>query len=145
MHTVIPKWRILHRGIQDLISHMEIFPICIWLVTELSPCAYGHHTNPCMHTGILFGNPRMHTGIKVTLRMRMGISGTHTGSNLDPHSGSTCDSMKDRSYIRIWYRYAYGDSPHAYGEESKTICIWGLPVRIMKLCAYGDQHIYLPT
>jgi hypothetical protein len=138
MHTVIPKWKIWHRGIQDLISHMEIFPICIPLVTELSPYAYGHHANPRMHTGILFfGNPCMHTGIKVTLRMRMGISGTHMGSNLDPRSGSMHDSRKDCSYIRIWSLYAYGDSPYA----CKKNCIWGLPVRIMKLCAYGDQHI----
>jgi hypothetical protein len=137
MHAVIPKWKILHRGIQDLISHIEIFPICIRLVTAYraspkSPYAYG---DP------FFGNPHMHTGIKVTLRMHMGISGTHTGSNLDPCSGSMRDSRKDRSYVRIWSSYAYGDSSYAYGEEGKKNCTWGLPVCTMKLCAYGDQHV----
>jgi hypothetical protein len=50
MHTAIPIWEITHMGIQDLISHMEIFPICIRLVTEIS--LYGDCTNPRMHTGI---------------------------------------------------------------------------------------------
>jgi hypothetical protein len=54
MHTEIPVWEIMHMGIQDLISHMEIFPGCIRLVTKISSYAYGHHTNPRMHTGIMF-------------------------------------------------------------------------------------------
>ena len=41
MHTAIPVCKITHLGIQDLISHMEIFPVCIRLVTEISPYAYG--------------------------------------------------------------------------------------------------------
>ena len=53
MHTAIPAWEIMHMGIQDLISHMEIFTVCIRLVTEMSPYAYEHHVNPCMHTGIM--------------------------------------------------------------------------------------------
>jgi hypothetical protein len=53
LHTAILVWEILHMGIQDLTSHIEIFPICIRLVTELSPYAYGHRTNPHMHTGIM--------------------------------------------------------------------------------------------
>ena len=52
MHTAIPVWEFTHMGIQDLISHLEIFPICIRLVTEISPYAYGDHTTPRMHTGI---------------------------------------------------------------------------------------------
>ena len=32
---------------------MEIFPMCIWLVTELSPYAYGHCKNSRMHTRIM--------------------------------------------------------------------------------------------
>ena len=52
MHTAIPVWEITHMGIQDLISHMEIFPVCIRLVTEISPYAYGDCTNPRMHTGL---------------------------------------------------------------------------------------------
>ena len=53
MHTVIPVWEITHMGIQDLISHMEIFPVCIRLVTDIFPYAYGDCTNPHMHTGIM--------------------------------------------------------------------------------------------
>jgi hypothetical protein len=52
MHTAIPVCDITHKGIQDLISRMEIFPICIQLVTEKSPYAYGDCANPHMHTGI---------------------------------------------------------------------------------------------
>jgi len=52
MHMAIPVWEIMHMGIQDLISHMEIFPVCIWLVTEISPDAYGDRTNPRLHMGI---------------------------------------------------------------------------------------------
>jgi hypothetical protein len=86
MRTAIPVCIILHIGIQDLISHMETISLCIWLVTEISPYAYRHLTNPrtqtvislmkspyaycdhqdpCMHTGIQL-NSRMHTGIGVT-------------------------------------------------------------------------------
>jgi len=40
MHMAIPVWEITHNGIQDLISHIEIFPVCIRLgVTEISPYA----------------------------------------------------------------------------------------------------------
>jgi hypothetical protein len=39
-------------GMQDMISNMEIFPICIQLVTESSPYAYGDSTNPRMRMGI---------------------------------------------------------------------------------------------
>ena len=53
MHTAIPVCKITHMGIQDLISHMEIFPVCIRLVTEISPYAYGDRENPRMHTGIM--------------------------------------------------------------------------------------------
>jgi hypothetical protein len=52
MHTAIPVCEITHMGIQDLISHVEIFPVCIRLVTEVSPYAYGDSTNPHMHSGI---------------------------------------------------------------------------------------------
>jgi hypothetical protein len=53
IHMAIPVWKILQMRIQDLISHMEIFPMCIWLVTELSPYAYGHCKNSRMHTRIM--------------------------------------------------------------------------------------------
>ncbi len=46
MHTAIPICIILHRGIQDLISHMKTISLCIRLVTEISPYAYRHLTNP---------------------------------------------------------------------------------------------------
>jgi hypothetical protein len=119
MHTMIPKWKISHRGIQDLISHMEIFSMCIRLVTKLSLYAYGCQANPCMHTGILFlAIPECIRGSRL-LSVCMGISGTQMGSNLDPCSGSKHDSRKDRSYIRICSPYAYRDSPYAYGEEGK--------------------------
>ena len=52
MHTAIPVCKITHMGIQDLISHMEIFPVCIQLVTEKSPDAYWDRANPRMHPGI---------------------------------------------------------------------------------------------
>ena len=41
MHTAIPVCKITHMGIQDLISRMEIFPVCIRLVAEKFPYAYG--------------------------------------------------------------------------------------------------------
>jgi hypothetical protein len=53
MRTAIPVCIILHMGIQDLISHMETISLCIRLVTEISPYAYRHLTNPHMHTGIM--------------------------------------------------------------------------------------------
>ena len=53
MRTAIPICIILHMGIQDLISHMETISLCIRLVTEISPYAYRHLTNPRMHTGIM--------------------------------------------------------------------------------------------
>ncbi len=62
MHTEIPVCKVTHMGTQDLISHMEIFPVCIRLVTEISPYAYGDCANPRMHMGIK-SNPCMHTGI----------------------------------------------------------------------------------
>jgi hypothetical protein len=33
--------------------------------------------------------------------------------------------------------------PYAYGQGLLRVRIRGVPVRIMKLCAYGDQHIYI--
>ncbi len=42
---------------------------------------------------------------------------------------------------RTWSPYAYGDSPYAYGEGGQKFHIWGVPVRITKLCAYWGQHI----
>jgi len=69
--------------IQDLISHMEIFPICIRLVTEISLDAYGHCANPRMHTGIMchvipYANgdlcdPHVYTGIDLDPRLHTGI------------------------------------------------------------------------
>ncbi len=53
------------------------------------------------------------------------------------------DSWKDRWSVRNWSPYAYGDSPYAYREEGRKFCIWGIPVRITKLCAHWEQHIYL--
>jgi hypothetical protein len=83
MCTAIPICIILHIGIQDLISHMETISLCIRLVTEISPYAFRHLTNPCMHTGIsvmrspyAYGDhraPRMHTGIQLNSCMHMGI------------------------------------------------------------------------
>ncbi len=52
MRTAIPICIIFLMGIQDLISHMETIPLCKQLVTEISPYAYRHLTNPRMHTGI---------------------------------------------------------------------------------------------
>ena len=53
MHTAIPVWEIiLHMGIQDLISPMEIFPICIRLETEISLYAYGKTQIPVCIQGL---------------------------------------------------------------------------------------------
>ncbi len=52
MHTAIPVCKIMHMGIQDLIYRMEIFPVCIRLVTEKSRYAHGGCVNPHMYTGI---------------------------------------------------------------------------------------------
>ncbi len=51
-YTAIPVCKITHMGIQDLIFHMEIFLVCIRLVSEKSPYAYGDRANPHMHKGI---------------------------------------------------------------------------------------------
>ena len=67
MHTAI--WEITHMGIQDLISHMETFPLCIHRVhTGISvmwyPYANGNLHDPRMHTGIMCHvNPCIHMGI----------------------------------------------------------------------------------
>ena len=85
MHTAIPVYEITHMGIQeDLISHVEIFPVCIRLVSETSSNAYGDHANPHMHTGIIvheipvcirgFVCPRMHAWIDLDPRMHTGIT-----------------------------------------------------------------------
>ena len=34
--------------------------------------------------------------------------------------------------------YAYGESLYAYGEGKKKIRIWGVPLCITNLCAYGE-------
>ncbi len=83
MCTAIPVCIILHIGIQDLISHMETISLCIQLVTEISPYADRHLTNPHMQTGIsamqspyAYGDhqhPRMHMGIELNSGMQMGI------------------------------------------------------------------------
>ena len=102
MHTAIPVWEITHMGIQDLISHMEIFPVCIWLVTEISPYAYGDYVS-C--------DPRMHTGISAISLCIWGlilipvcIRGSHDmqspyayGDSLDPcmHTGIDLDPHGD--------------------------------------------------
>ena len=52
MNTASLVCKITHMRIQDLISRMEIFPVCIRLVTEKSPYAYGDCANPRMDTGI---------------------------------------------------------------------------------------------
>ena len=84
MHTAIPVCKITHMGIQDLISRMEIFPICIRLVTEKSPYAYRDAQIPVCIRGLVSirspyayrdcANPRMHTGIKINPRMHTGIT-----------------------------------------------------------------------
>jgi len=115
MHTAIPVCKITHMGIQDLISHMEIFPVCIHLVTEISPYAYEDCVNPRMHTGISvqeipvciqgFARPRMHTGI-----------------DLDPsmHAGITCHAIP----ICIW-GFSCDPCMHA-GICAIPVCIQGL-------------------
>jgi hypothetical protein len=49
------------------------------------------------------------------------------------------DSRKDRWFVRNWSPYAYGDSLYAHGEEGRKFCIWGVPVRITKLCHIGSN------
>jgi hypothetical protein len=88
MHTGIHICIILHIGIQDLISRMETISLCIRLVTEISPYAYRHLTNPCMQTGIsvmrslyAYGDhqdPRMHTEIQLNCCMHTGIRVTQS-------------------------------------------------------------------
>ena len=34
--------------------------------------------------------------------------------------------------------YAYGETPYAYGQGRVKIRLWGVPLRIMKSCPYGD-------
>jgi len=67
MHMAIPVWKFMHMGIQDMISHMEIFSICKRFVTEISPYAYMHHANPRMHTGIMCHVIPIQMGISVIL------------------------------------------------------------------------------
>ena len=49
MHTAI---LLSHMGIKSLISHMRTNPVCIRLVTEQSPYAYGDCHYDRIHTGI---------------------------------------------------------------------------------------------
>ena len=48
------------------------------------------------------------------------------------------DSAKLANQDKTWSPYAYGESPYAYGEGKKKIRIWGVPLRITNLCAYGE-------
>jgi hypothetical protein len=52
MHAVLPICEIMHMGVKDIISHMEMFLICIRLVTKKIPICIQGCANPCMHTGI---------------------------------------------------------------------------------------------
>ncbi len=48
-----------------------------------------------------------------------------------------CKSMHMGIAVRIW------GTPYAYRQGLLRICIWGVPVRIMKLCPYWDLHKHL--
>jgi hypothetical protein len=109
------------------------------------------HLDPRMHTGIAkkgfpyaYGDlrdTRMHTGIIQSLTICIWEIFAHgKSSHVSPYAkifylGITVCIRR--------YQYAYGQSQYAYGWGSLKICIRGLPVCIMKLCAYGDQHICL--
>ncbi len=59
------------------------------------------------------------------------------------NSASTHRKIADLS--RTWSLYAYIcilGLPYAYREGGQKFRIWGVPIRIMKLCAYWEQHIY---
>ena len=76
MHTAIPVCEIMHMGIQDLISRMKIFPVCIRLVTKKSPYAYGDCAS-AMRSPYANGDlrdPHVHTGIDLDLLIHTGIT-----------------------------------------------------------------------
>jgi hypothetical protein len=121
MHTAIPVCKITHMGIQDLISHMEIFPVCIRLVTEISPYAYWDRVNPHMHTGIFVMWSPYANGDLRDPHMHMGI-------DLDPrmHTGFMCHAIPVHIRGSLLPPYAYGDwsrSPYAYGDSWHIIPI----------------------
>ena len=108
---------------QDLISHMEIFPVCIRLVTEISPYAYGERTNPRMNMGI------MCHAIPVCIR----------GSQWSPYAYGDQDQS---SYA---YRDCMSCNPRMHtGISVLPICIRGLiliPVCICELQGViGSYH-----
>ncbi len=55
----------LHMGIQDLISYMEIFPICIRLVTEISLYVWASHKSQYAYGDYESCNLRMQMEISV--------------------------------------------------------------------------------
>ena len=114
MHTAIPIFEtITHMGIQDLISHVKIFPVCIRLVTEKSPYAYRDAQIPVCIWGLVsmqspyaYGALRdthLHTGIKINPRMHMGIT------CLAPH-------LHTGIFMRSPYAYRDLCDPHMHTE-----------------------------
>ena len=116
MHTAIPVCKITHMGIQDLISRMEIFPVCMRLVAQILVCRWG--LVPCdlrMQKGDL-RDPRMHTGITchaipVCIQGFFMQSPYAYGDLRDPLMHTEIDL-----YPRVHTGIACLRSPYAYGD-----------------------------
>ena len=111
MHTAIPICILSHMGIKSLISHMRTNPVCIRLVTEQSPYAYGDCHYDRIHTGICLQS--------ITIRVRgfsklpVCILGTFI---ITIHTSPGANSFPFVTQVHL--------------SKLITVCIWGAPVRI---------------
>ena len=128
MKIPVCKWGARH-VILICIRGLILIPVCKW-VSRRSPYAYGNHmdTNPRMHTGICaslyaYGDfsvtNRMHTGNIFTWEIKSCIPICVIVSNIG-------------IAVCMW------GSPYANGRGLLKSSHMVIPLRIMKLCAYGD-------
>ena len=128
MKIPVCKWGARH-VIPICIRGLILIPVCKW-VSRRSPYAYGD----CMDT-----NPHMHTGICASLYAYGDFSVTnrmHTGNIFTWEIKSCIPICVIVSNIGI--AVCMWGSPYANGRGLLKSSHMVIPLRIMKLCAYGD-------
>ena len=109
-----------------------IIPVCIRAL----------HKSPYAYRDPFFGNPHMHTRIKVTLCMRTAQIMQHRWCFLMCALKKILLNtlLKERllicqNLVLVCLRWL----PICIRGGRQKIRIWGLPIRIIKLCAYGNN------
>jgi hypothetical protein len=111
MRTAVPICILSHMGIKSLISHMRTNPVCIWLVTEQSPYAYGDCHYDRIHTGICLQS--------ITIRVR--------GFQSSPYAYGGTVIITIHTYPGA---HSFPFVTQAHLSKPITVCIRGDPVRI---------------